>query len=545
MLKRILAFLTVSLLLLAVAFGISYRTPTRFIRLERSTSYLTEPLDAVGHPDYSAYINREYSQGLTRDNNAAVWILQAAGRRSDAFQSMCEQLELDPAIAIDRPLETITDPAFMTRLQKWINERESPIGQAKRPAVAVDDLVSCLASQAWDERPCPPLVGWILDQQQALDLVVEASQKRRCFVPSLAGTATSSDGLRNTSWPELELHRAASAAICARAMWHLSRQNLSDAWQDVLASFRLARLSAQGPTIHHYVVGTTIETISCRAMAALLGSSHMTESLAQQITTDLDALPPFRPLYEIVEEAERLSLLDFIVALSVNDPSAIKEMDDHPNPERMMSQVDCNVCLQMANQWYDRMATVIRQTDVNLRRRQAQDLRSEIDQLSKQAPSAAWRWISRDARSQTVGIAILCAELPAIDVYVGLEDRIQTLWELTRIAAELCRYRQTTGSYPEHLEELQSAGQRTAFVDRFSGQPYHYERRGDGYLLYSVGKNGRDDRGFDISRRMVDGEWLPAGEVAEASSDPKLDRSDLVIRIPVPSIEWSLISECR
>ena len=66
-------------------------------------------------------------------------------------------------------------------------------------------------------------------------------------------------------------------------------------------------------------------------------------------------------------------------------------------------------------------------------------------------------------------------------------------------------------------------------IDPFTDMPLRYERRGDGYLLMSVGHNGVDDGGDDEFHDIVDGRWSTEAETGFSS------RGDLVIRLPVPS----------
>jgi hypothetical protein len=65
-------------------------------------------------------------------------------------------------------------------------------------------------------------------------------------------------------------------------------------------------------------------------------------------------------------------------------------------------------------------------------------------------------------------------------------------------------------------------------VDPFTDKPFIYERRGDGYLLASVGENGVYDGGDDMSGWIVRGEWQ------EQQQDVRSDASDLVVRMPTP-----------
>lgn len=53
---------------------------------------------------------------------------------------------------------------------------------------------------------------------------------------------------------------------------------------------------------------------------------------------------------------------------------------------------------------------------------------------------------------------------------------------------------------PRHLDRLPH--------DSFTDAPFRYERRGEGYLLASVGQDGRDEGGTDLVQPIVGSEWV-------------------------------------
>ena len=65
-------------------------------------------------------------------------------------------------------------------------------------------------------------------------------------------------------------------------------------------------------------------------------------------------------------------------------------------------------------------------------------------------------------------------------------------------------------------------------------KPFLYERRGEGYLLYSVGRNQQDDGGTSYHSTTRDGEWITDG----AEDDLNENNDDLVIRLPLPPFQW-------
>jgi hypothetical protein len=74
---------------------------------------------------------------------------------------------------------------------------------------------------------------------------------------------------------------------------------------------------------------------------------------------------------------------------------------------------------------------------------------------------------------------------------------------LAKAALALERWRNEFDEYPEGLAELPSPSGPADFVDPFDDQPLRYRREGDGYALYSIGADRRDDNGVDEFDRDV------------------------------------------
>jgi hypothetical protein len=74
-------------------------------------------------------------------------------------------------------------------------------------------------------------------------------------------------------------------------------------------------------------------------------------------------------------------------------------------------------------------------------------------------------------------------------------DKTQQLGSLTKLAIVLHIYRLENGQYPERLQDLVPKYLPKLPEDLFSGQPPIYRRTEKGFVLYSVGPNGKDDGG--------------------------------------------------
>lgn len=71
-----------------------------------------------------------------------------------------------------------------------------------------------------------------------------------------------------------------------------------------------------------------------------------------------------------------------------------------------------------------------------------------------------------------------------------------------------CRlYKSRTGSYPERLEALVPGMLSEVPIDPFTGQPLVYRRAGEGFIVYSLGSNEKDDGGrstFWVTQIVMD-----------------------------------------
>jgi hypothetical protein len=63
----------------------------------------------------------------------------------------------------------------------------------------------------------------------------------------------------------------------------------------------------------------------------------------------------------------------------------------------------------------------------------------------------------------------------------------------TGLACKLFKSR--TGAYPESLEALVPGILKEVPVDPFTGKPFVYRREREGFIVYSLGSNEKDDGG--------------------------------------------------
>ena len=90
-------------------------------------------------------------------------------------------------------------------------------------------------------------------------------------------------------------------------------------------------------------------------------------------------------------------------------------------------------------------------------------------------------------------------------------------FELDKLGFALAAYRADHGAYPARLADLARDYVAKLPKDVFNDSELHYRLDGKGYLLYSVGANGKDDGGKSREDRKKGEDW-----------------DDLVVRVPAP-----------
>ena len=162
---------------------------------------------------------------------------------------------------------------------------------------------------------------------------------------------------------------------------------------------------------------------------------------------------------------------------------------------------------------------------------------TDLDQLNQtlQRPAAVARGVlSRRRRSEIMAAALLEYFIPAMGNCQIAPDRANIRLELMRLAAALSVFRAENGHYPEKLDDLVPRFVASLPIDIYSDKPPIYKADDDraGCLLYSVGQNGVDDGGTDVSGWIVDGAWRD--EMQEVDYP---DATDEVICFPVPPLK--------
>lgn len=231
------------------------------------------------------------------------------------------------------------------------------------------------------------------------------------------------------------------------------------------ANLGLARQVGREPFTISQLVGYAIRNLANDDLISALHHDVLSPAQRKKCLSLLrsrDAeVPPFRSAAHF-ELAALYSAVQLLASQSVVLPGAGR-VERLPNPAQTCRK---------AREYFDALAA-------RAEGRWAPDFESEMNALQEK--------LSADDQA-------LKTILPGLERAVALRFRLEAGTRATRLLYELFDYHDKNKAWPDSLDKLPGVP-AAAKTDPFSGKPFIYRRDGDGFTLYSVGTNTRDDGG--------------------------------------------------
>lgn len=553
-------------LLLVCLFLYQLFGPNPRIIVSPQTTYITAPLAENGLPDYEKHYRDSFRQGVTPENNAAALLFEALGP-DDLDPKDADVLAKELGLAEVPTKETSLRPLYSAqnrkRMAAWLHEQgrlklpgqtvnddviqqvlnlaPSSSVEAEQLLAVVDTELDRAASRPWTSDQIPPIAKWLGENDQHLNTIVAASKRPRYYSPPLGVLNGDHDLL--PSMLAIRNSREAARALPARAMWHLGEGRPNDAWQDILAIHRLAKLLTEERMIVSQLVAYAISNMACESTQTLLDQGKLSTQQVKQIQRDLASLPNFA-VAGALDKGERLFGLDSIVLLGSTGASTLIADDltsGGPTLPRLGAvSVDWNVVLRDVNVCYDQLVAMAALPTRADRLAALANVEAGIRQMEdnlRSPSSLVASAFSQQRRSKLVSGGMMSLIMPAMSTVANAQDRTNATLELTRVAVALAVYRAEHDTYPEKLSELVPAAVAKLPVDPFTEKSFIYARVDPGYLLYSAGENGADEGGSNESMNVCEGNSLD--DTATPNLQPQIPTGsdDWSIRVPRPAFQ--------
>jgi hypothetical protein len=513
-----------ALVLLAASASVCAAAPRVLVTISKETTYITEPLRPDGYPAYLAVLNQRYSQGVTPENNATVPFWKAMGPAEIHLQDRSQYFQMLGMT----PLPEKGDYFVTSESHIVANEDVESATPTNDRGKLLGEQLQATTKRPWSKREFPVWAEWLAANEKPLALVVEASKRPRRFDPLVGGPRTPLIGVLQ---PASRAYRKVTEALAARAMLRLGEGELDAAWEDTLACHRLARLVAQGPTTIDHLVANGIEDRASRGACALLQHPGLTAAKIAELRKDFDHLPPLSLQADKIDLAERFTYLDNVLVAARDTPptpaaiarslAQVRAIDSNASylaatqivlESSGNATIDWDAVLRMGNARFDLFVSILRKPagvkrfqEVKAADQSEAAMFKATDEKETSGQSSPDE--NGHARSRRVGQAFLATFASDLSTQLTLDDRTTMWFALTKLAFALAAYRADNNSYPEKLVDLTPKYISSVPQDIFSGSQLHYSPKRDGYTLYSVGSNGKDDAGKSYDDRKNNEDW--------------------------------------
>jgi hypothetical protein len=108
-----------------------------------------------------------------------------------------------------------------------------------------------------------------------------------------------------------------------------------------------------------------------------------------------------------------------------------------------------------------------------------------------------------DAHYPRRGVVLLMSKIGPLSRHIQLDAKGAAWLDMAVTALGVQRHRLAQGRPPETLDQLVPTYLEAVPEDPFDGKPLRYERLGRGFVVYSVGEDGRDDGGAEETSKEM------------------------------------------
>jgi hypothetical protein len=503
--------------------------PAAKVPLGKETTYVTGPLDKEGYVDYQAALNDRLGKGITPQKNANVLLWKALGPTPEGYGLPAEYFK---QLGIQEPPK---GGEYMIGLTAFMKDH---LKLDKSAYEAIQDQQGKAGQRAWTAKDYPHIAAWLKANEKPLAVAIEATKRPDYFNPLVSKPADKGPGaLLGALMPGVQKCRELASLLTCRAMLRVGEGRLDLAWQDLLACHRLARQVGRGATLIEALVGYAIDAVACNADLAYLERANLTPAQIEDRLKDLRGLRPMQPVADKLNLGERFMLLDCVQLLRRGGIGKLEGLAggkiEKPTKEELknLAKIDWAPAFRDGNRTYDRLVAALRLPDHAERRKAVDKFETDLKKMKEESTDpqnvllllmAKGPLDKKDKELMTTigkafGSVLITLLMPAVVKVQDAHDRTEQIERNVQVAFALAAYRHDHGRYPAKLDELAPRYLKTVPGDVFSGKALVYRPAEKGYLLYSVGVNGKDDGG----------RWY----------DDKPPGDDLRVRMPLPEMK--------
>jgi hypothetical protein len=457
------------------------------------------PLDKEGHPDYETALNDKLSKGITSDNNANVLLWKALGPTPEGGKRM--PAEFFNRLGIPEPPK---DGEYFVELHKYVLDTLK-LDQAKLQGLYEEQ--GWASQRPWTAKDYPHIAGWLKANEKPLAVVMAATKRSEYYNPLISRRNPGDPAsLIGSLLPSVQKCREIASALTARAMLQLGEGKTDAAWQDLLAVHRLGRLLSRGGTLIEALVGIAIDAVPTSADLAFLEQAKLTAKQIQECLGDLQNLPALAPMADKIDLLERYTYLDTIELIRRKGINTLEGLSGgiakKPTEEELkaLAMIDWEPAITNGMAWYDRLVATMQIKERDDREKEFDKLDGDLKALKKELATGdnlkkLLVPMPDKAVAKSVSDVLVSLLIPAVRKVQAAHDRAIQFQRNMQVAFALVAYQRDNAKYPAKLADLAPRYLAAVPEDVYSGRTLIYRPTEKGFLVYSVGLNGKDDEG--------------------------------------------------
>jgi hypothetical protein len=317
------------------------------------------------------------------------------------------------------------------------------------------------------------------ETREALETLRLGSTKPHCLFPIRW------QDLYAALLPHLSKFRQAAQAFAARALVSADERRVDEALADCETVLRMSGHVSGEPILISQSVGYAMQAVAFDALEVILDHTPLPPNAGDRLDSCLRQVD-LRKSFAAALDSERCGL-NSLFPMVAGRPGELASI---------LGGVSGVSSVQRALLWL--YATPLGQPV-----RKADQL-AALRIISRSVAAADWPYyrssrqlgaLDDEVHSLPRYLVLTLVAVPILRPAQAKRDELLARIGLCRVVLALKQHRQEHGSYPANLGDLQQAPGRTLPQDPFAGRAFRYRRQKDGFLLYSVGPNLKDDGG--------------------------------------------------
>ncbi|MHC4426854.1 MAG: hypothetical protein ACYSYV_12275 [Planctomycetota bacterium] len=339
---------------------------------------------------------------------------------------------------------------------------------------------------------------WIEDQEEALDLVLAGTQKPYHWWDY--GTGQNTYIIWSIRLPELSEFKTLTRVLSWRARLSAEQGRYKDALGDMMTCYRFGRHHRGNRTLIEQLVGMGIETLAVRNLRDILDNYEIDYQILTRLQKDLEQAIAGED-FTVHFEVEKLSMYDAIQRCFTQDRFG----GGHICPgqfRQLMSDDDSYSLLEdiiEEGAWTTMLHVLFTHPNKQETFSAAEELYDYWESLNLKTPAqipAEGIDVEKETMQITKGNILLDMLVPAFGRVIQLSYRMRAEAQALVTIIALLRYENDKGFYPENLNGLMTERYVSELpMDPWSDKPLVYKKTNDGFILYSIGLNFKDDGG--------------------------------------------------